>query len=171
MWFSLLTSGKTWLIVALALASGAAYFKGHQSGYSAGHREALAVTAAFDKFRLDVTEQAMIEQVKRNAAEAQMRTNNQKVTDDYTQTQTNAAYAKRSWAAERLQLLSAVAASHGDTAPRDTTTGLPTDATTEDRVVGECTREYQQVAGDAADLANQVTALQAYVRTVVPEAP
>ena len=127
-----------------------------------------AVQAAFDKYVAAAKDGALREQTKRDTEAAVMRTTNEKVTADYESLKTATATAVRALDADRMRTLSALAAARHSAAPSDPATGLPADASSEDRVLAECLNRYEEVAGDADGLSNQVKALQDYVHRVVP---
>jgi hypothetical protein len=163
---SLLTSSRFWIIIVLAASNAFSYFKGHHSGYLKGTSE---IQTAFDAYKTKSIEDAMIEQVRRNEIEATLKTTNAKVTENYVSLQAATSTAVRALDSDRMHLKSALAAAHSSSAPLDTSTGLPTDASTEDRILGECFEQYGAVADDAQQMSDQLSALQAYVLQVVPK--
>ena len=137
----------------------------HNHGVTQGRAE---VQAAFDAYRVQVQDEAIRVQAQRDAEAKAMRVTNEEVTANYESLKTATSVAVRALDTDRMRALSALAAARHSTAPSDPKTGLPTDATSEDRVLAECLNRYEEVAGDADGLSNQVKALQDYVHRVVP---
>ena len=160
---SLLLSPKFWFVLLLAASNAFSYYKGHHAGYAEGTSE---VQGLFDAYKTKSIEDAMAEQVRRNAIEDQLKLTNKEVTANYVSLQAATNTAVLAVDADRLRALASLRAARDSAVPTDTATGLPTDATAEDRVLGECFQRYEAVAGDAEHLANQVTALVAYVLQV-----
>lgn len=111
----------------------------------------------------------MAEQVKRNKEADALKAQNKEVMDQYESLKTAAGTAIGALDADRMRTLSALRAARHSAAPIDTGTGLPTDATPQDLVLGECLAKYEEVAGDAQQTAVALIALQAYVSKVVPK--
>lgn len=171
---SLLSSSKFWLVAVLVATNAFSWFKGdgngYARGYDVGHAEAVAINGAFTLFREQAVEAAMAEQVRRNDKEEQLKTSNQKVTEDYVQLASIAGSAMRSLDADRVRAVAALAgreAAGGSAVPIDPATGLHADAPPEDRTLAECFREYEAVVGESKDNANQVTVLQKFITGVL----
>jgi hypothetical protein len=146
---------------ALALAGAGAYL--HHMGYESGRAE---VQQLFDAYKLQTIEQAMTEQVLRQAKESAMSAANAKVSADYESLKVATGVAVSALDRDRMRLQAALAAYRGS-APGDPQAGLPTDGNPEVGILSECIDSFAALAKDADALSNQVTGLQGYVRDVV----
>lgn len=164
----LLSNWRIWAAVGLLLTNVCSYLYGQHTGYANG---AHAIQVQFDAFRQDELEKALAAQVAKNAIEEKLNNENAKVTENYESLQAATATAVRALDADRMRLLAALRAAHGDPAPANPGTGLPADATPEDRVLAECLFEYQSVVGDAEVLSNTVTSLQQTIRNIMAAWP
>jgi hypothetical protein len=167
MWLTLLSNWRVWAFLGLIVSNLISYSAGHKHGYDAGAED---VQIKFDLYKQDALETALAAQVAKDAAEKRMRESNEKVTADYENLQAATATAVRALDSDRMRLLEALRrkAPAGDPAPVDPGTGLPPDATAEDRVLAECLNRYESVAGDADEIAVKLKKLQDYVANVVP---
>ena len=163
---SLLLDPRLWgvliFVVLEAFAGITVYHKGVDHGRA-------AVQATFDAYVLKDQAQALAAQAQREAAAKAMKVTNQEVTEKYESLKTATATAVLALDTARLRALSALAAARHSAAPSDPATGLPPDASAEDRVLAECLKRYEEVAGDADLNAVTLKALQAYVNKVVPQ--
>jgi hypothetical protein len=160
---SLLLNWRLWAVLGLLAANAVSYSTGHHKGYLTGRAE---VQDEFTAYKEQSFEQAMAEQVKRNAEAARMSETNQKVTENYETLKTATSTAVRALDSDRMRLQAAIA-SRRSSATSDTKAGLSPDAGPEVRVLGECIRRYEEVAGDAQSLSDTVKSLQDYVAGVV----
>ena len=101
------------------------------------------------------------------AKEQSMQSTNQKVTENYESLKSATAVAVGSLDTERLRLVSALTEARGTTAYSGT--GLQSNASPEDIILGGCLNQYEEVAGDAKELSDQVIGLQDYIKRVVPK--
>ena len=163
---SLLLDPRLWGLLIGAVLEVAALWYAHHKGVVSGRAE---IQAQFDTYRLQAQQAALKAQQERDAEAKTMRETNEKVTANYESLKTATATAVRTLDSERMRLLSALAAAGHSAAPSDPQSGLPADATAEDRVLGQCLARYEDVAGDAQQLSDQVKALQGYVNNVVPK--
>jgi hypothetical protein len=137
-------------------------YTAHHKGYLSGKAE---VQALFDKYRADQAELALRAQVDKQSKEAAMQAQNQKVTENYESLKDATRLAVGALDADRMRLQAALAAYRHST-PGDPGAGLPADASPADGILAQCIDRYAAVAGSADQLADQVVALQSYVRTV-----
>lgn len=147
---------RTWLTIAGAIALAVSHwFAWHQGG--------LSVQLEFERY---VSEQqtahiAALEDAR--AKEQALQLTNAKVNNDYQALKHTSATAAAAAKSERMRLLAALAARAATT---DSTTGPRSDADPTERVLRESVERYQEVAGDADRLSDQVIGLQDYVRGV-----
>ena len=152
---SILLNWRIWVGVALLASHGWAY-----------HLGGLAKTVDFAKYVQARTDAALAAEREARAKEATLNQANQKVTEDYESLKTATATAVGALDSNRLQLLATIRTRNSGT-PRSASACQCADATPQERVLTSCVTEYSSVAGDAEALSNQVTGLQAYVKTVV----
>jgi hypothetical protein len=163
---TLLLDPRMWGILVFVVLETMAGVTIYHKGVDHGRAE---VQAKFDTYRLAAEDSALKEQTKRDAEARAAQITNQEVTAHYESLKTATATAVRALDSARLRAVSALAAAHRSTAPSDPATGLPPDATAEDRVLAECLQRYEEVAGDADVTAVTLKALQDYVNFVVPK--
>jgi hypothetical protein len=180
MWFTALLGSRTlWLAVALALAGAGGFYEGDGFGYRRGHTKGVEdgydkgkadgkheVQLQFDLFKEQALERAMAAQAERAQEEQRLKAINAHQKENYDALIHATATAVGAVDADRLRLLSDIAASRGSSAPVDPATGLPTDATPQERVLAECINRRAEVAEDAERLSNQVTGLQSFISGV-----
>jgi len=133
--------------------------------YHAGEN---SVQVEFDKYKAAQVQAAIAEQTARAAKEQALNQANQKVTDDYESLKAATATAVGALTADRVRLQATITAARR-AASQNPTPGPSPDVTPEDGVLGECVQRREEVAADAAALSDQLTALQSWVNTVVPE--
>lgn len=163
---TLLLNWRVWAALAFMAAEIWGGYKLHHAGYEEGRAE---VQQQFTLFKEQALEQAMAAQVARNAETQAMQAKNKEVTANYESLKVATGTAVLALDAARMRAVAELAASRDSSAPIDTSTGLPADATSEDRVVAECFGRYEQVARDAQEISDTLRALQAYVTGVVPK--
>lgn len=158
---SLLLNWRVWVAVAFAVAQAGALWKCYKLGEE--HTQ-----LAFDTY---VNQQAQNELIAEQTAldkKYAMQTANQKVSTNYESLKQATGVAVSALDADRLRLQSALAASG---ATCNTSASASTDATAKDYILDRCLSRYEEVAGDAQRLSDQVTGLQSYVTTVVIPSP
>lgn len=163
---TLLLDPRFWGVLIFVVLETMAGVTVYHKGVDHGRAE---VQAKFDAYVLKDQAQALAAQAQHDAEAKAMKVTNQEVTDRYESLKTATATAVRALDSARLRAVSALAASRHSVAPSDPATGLPTDATAEDRVLAECLQRYEEVAGDADLTAVTLKALQDYVTKVVPQ--
>jgi len=161
-----LLNWRVWAVLAFLAAEAFAGYKLHHAGYETGRAE---VQGLFDAFRADALEQAMAAQIERQAQESAMSAKNQMTTENYVLLQKATATAVIALDAARMRALAELKSARDSSAPVDTSTGLPADATPEDRVVAECFGRYESVARDAQEASDTLKSLQAYVKMVLEQ--
>jgi len=152
------------VLIAIAVAAVLA-FAGYKC-YTLGEDH---VQTQFTQYKADQANAALELNKAFRAKEQSMVAANQKVTDNYEALKISTGTAIADLNAERLRLLAAINSrpAGAGNVPSYTGPGLRPDATPEDVVLAGCTSRYGEVAEDAANLADQVTALQDYVNSVV----
>jgi hypothetical protein len=140
--------------LALALLIGQIYKAGQAQG-----------RAELNAYKLAQTQAALAAQEAARAREKTMQLNNQKVTANYESLKTATATAVVALDRDRLQLMSDLAFARA--APVDSGSGLRSAPTTESIILAGCLQRYEEVAGDAQALSNQVRGLQGYVSRVL----
>jgi Protein of unknown function (DUF2514) len=143
----------TGIVVMLAVSHWFAY---HQGG--------LSVQVAFERYMSEkkTAHSAALEAAR--AKEQTLQLTNAKVTNDYQTLKNTSATAAAAAKSERVRLLEALSAARA--ASSNTTTGTRADAGPAERILVDILGKYEEVAGAADKLADQVTGLQGYVRNV-----
>ena len=159
---TLLFNWRLWLAVAFAAALAFGSYQCVQFGKN-------SVQVQFDMYKNQQILNTLAAEVAARAKEHAMQDTNLKVTDNYETLKTATATAVKSLDADRMRLQSALAAASGSTAPVYTGAGLKPDASPESRILSGCLSRYEEVAGDADQLSDQVVALQDYINRVVPK--
>ena len=135
-------------------------------GYTMYKKGQENVQVEFDMYKNQQILNALNAENVARAKERVLQSTNDKVTKDYENLKTATAVAVSALDADRMRLQSTLAASHS-TAPKDSSTGAGIIESPEDGVLTECLARYEEVAGDADALSNQVKALQDYINKVV----
>lgn len=154
---SLVLNWRFWAILIFCAAQAGALWRCYKLGEE--HTQ-----AAFDSY---VNQQAQNELIAEQTArdkEHAMQTANQKVSTNYESLKTATGTAVSALDADRMRLQSALAASG---AACITEASTSTDGSAKDYILDRCLQRYEEVAGDAQKLSDQVTGLQDYVHSVV----
>jgi len=152
---SLLLNPRVWMAIILVVLEAMGGWKLYRMGTRAGDEKLAAYKAEQTQLQLDA-------EVKARAKETELINTNQKVTENYESLKTATATAVGALDAERVRLMSRLAAASG--APKDSGTGLVLNAPPQDRIRDQCLGRYEEVAGDAQALSDQVVALQSYIQ-------
>lgn len=120
----------------------------------------------FDVYKNQQIVNALAQERLNRSKEVLLNTENQKVTDNYESLKTATSTAVKSLDSDRMRLQALIAAGDRST-PTYTGAGLQPVATPKDRVLSECLGRYEEVAGDADALSDQVRAFQDYITGVV----
>jgi hypothetical protein len=155
---SLLSNWRVWAALFFVVAQAVFGWKIYSAGEAHGEQKLVA-------YQLEMMQKALVADEANRAKEKAKDERNQKVTEDYDSLKTATATAIGALDADRMRLMSDLAAARGTGANSATSTGI--DATAEDAVLGGCLQRYEEVAGDAKAAANQIIGLQNYINTVV----
>lgn len=162
---TMLLDPRVWGLLIFVVLESIAGWRVYHKGLDTGRAE---VQAQFSAYK-EVAREEAIAALQKNAAETKaMNETNQKVTANYESLKTATATAIGALDVNRLRLQAALTA-RNRTTPGNPVSSAPADAAPEDRILGECLAKYEEVAGDANGLSDQVKALQDYVTTVVPK--
>jgi hypothetical protein len=156
---SILLNWRVWLIAGLAAAG----IYSHHLGYVSGKEE---VQSVFDAYKLQTIEQAMTEQVLRQAKESAMSAANAKVSADYVSLQVATNTAVLALDRDRMRLQAALAAYRSATGS-DPKAGQSIDGDAIVQSFSECIDRYSTVARSFDETSDTLKALQDYVNKVV----
>ena len=156
---AILLNWRTWAGIAAAIAlAGSHWFAWHQGG--------LSERLEFERYVSEQKTAHIADLEAARAKEQALQLTNAKVIHDYQALKRTSTDSAASAKSERMRLLAALAALAARAATTDSTTGPRADADPTERVLRESVERYQEVAGDADRLSDQVIGLQAYVRGV-----
>lgn len=159
---TLLFNWRLWLAIAFAAALAFGSYQCVQFGKN-------SVQVEFDVYKNQQILNTLAAEVAARAKEHVMQDTNLKVSENYEILKAATATAVKSLDADRMRLQSALAAASSRPTPGNTGAGLKPDASPESRILSSCLSRYEEVAGDADQLSDQVTGLQDYINRVVPK--